>query len=654
VAVVALLKSVGASPKLTILIVGESLLNDGSAMVLFTIFFNALKGTKYTAGGIIWFTLAAAIGSVIFGIICGLLLVRWLRTAHRPLKESDVTMQIGMTLCCAYLTFFIAQYCLEVSGVLACCGAGAMVAWLGPPIILNHESMHNVWGMAEWTLNTMIFLLAGLIIGHRVLGKVNAMDWLYMVILYALLMAIRAVTILLLYPFIRSIGHRCTRYEAVFMSWAGLRGALGMALALIVEYDGPEDLNDETSRLFFYVGGIAAITLIVNATTSKSLLYYLGLLTTNSAEKMLVTNQIKKKLRKKMDKVVSQMTKEFSFTDKDLEEVRSSCSLLQGDDGVDMLRDTHTESLSALLADNMSYSNRPPTGAATVAGGEPESPHLSFRSGRRASATASGADNRTRTRTRSRGMSFGITNANSVAEQTTSLRLRRMSRLLSSHQRTGNMVDIELLAYIRNIFLEIVRVKYWHFIEVGKLPRLSFSAQFLLYTVEVGLDDVNTETVRKLKQQKRQPENEQNPSAAYSALNSYSKDWNCLFQEITSPAPSIEWLIFLEKHLPSGCSNRFITNPLSFLETRKEKREVYMLTSFIEAHEHAQSKIHKFLGYDEENEGEGEDSEKQENNNTENEAASNQTHTIEETQVIEESKRAVRTTFLSVDCFLFK
>jgi hypothetical protein len=503
-------------------------------------------------------------------------------------------------------------------------------------------NMHNVWGMAEWALNTMIFLLAGLIIGHRVLGKVNAMDWLYMVILYALLMAIRAVTILLLYPFIRSIGHRCTRYEAVFMSWAGLRGALGMALALIVEYDGPEDLNDETSRLFFYVGGIAAITLIVNATTSKSLLYYLGLLTTNSAEKMLVTNQIKKKLRKKMDKVVSQMTKEFSFTDKDLEEVRSSCSLLQGDDGVtvDMLRDTttHTESMSALLAENMSYSNRPAAGG----GGEPpennnNNQQLSFRSGRKASLTASGADPRTRTRTRSRGMSFGITNATSVAEQTTSLRLRRMSRLLSSHQRTGNMVDIELLAYIRNIFLEIVRVKYWHFIEVGKLPRLSFSAQFLLYTVEVGLDDVNTETVRKLKQQKKQGD-ENNTSAAYSALNSYSKDWNCLFQEITSPAPSIEWLIFLEKHLPSSCSNRFITSPLSFLETKKEKREVYMLTSFIEAHEHAQSKIHKFLGYDEENEGE--DSEKHENNTEE--ATASQTHTIEETQVIEESKRAVK------------
>ncbi len=43
---------------------------------------------------------------------------------------------------------------------------------------------------------------------------------------------------------------------------------------------------------------------------------------------------------------------------------------------------------------------------------------------------------------------------------------------------------------MRAIFLEIVRVKYWQQIESGKLPRLSKSAQTLLYTVDVGLDEV--------------------------------------------------------------------------------------------------------------------------------------------------------------------
>ena len=42
-----------------------------------------------------------------------------------------------------------------------------------PPIILNYESMHNVWGVLEWLGNTLIFLLAGLIFGTRALEYVQ-------------------------------------------------------------------------------------------------------------------------------------------------------------------------------------------------------------------------------------------------------------------------------------------------------------------------------------------------------------------------------------------------------------------------------------------------------------------------------------------------
>ena len=98
VAVVALLKDAGAAPKLTILIVGESLMNDGTAMVLFTLFFNMLQGKSYTAGEVITFFFQAAIGSPLVGVIFGFLCVRWLKSANRPLKEVDVTIQIIVTM----------------------------------------------------------------------------------------------------------------------------------------------------------------------------------------------------------------------------------------------------------------------------------------------------------------------------------------------------------------------------------------------------------------------------------------------------------------------------------------------------------------------------------------------------------------------------
>lgn len=607
VAVVALLKSVGASPKLTILIVGESLLNDGSAMVLFTLFFNSLNGTHYTTGSIISFFFSAAFGSVLLGIGFGLVTVRWLRSANRPLKEIDVTTQIAITICCAYLCFFTAQYALKISGVLACCGAGAMLAWLAPPIILNHESMHNVWSMIEWSLNTLIFLLAGLIIGNRVLSKVNTIDWAYLILLYILLMVIRFITIAILYPSIAHIGHKCSVNEAIFMSWAGLRGALGMALALIVEKYCPDHIKDETSRMFFYVGGIAALTLVFNATTAKTLLFKLGLLGTNSAEKQLVTDQIKKKLRKKMDKVIEQMTKEFSFTQEDLDVVRQSCTLLQHIDMDALYRDT--ERASILLANTFGAQAESPLPTVTEPADLRESTSKSFSATTGAAAGAVGAaggigarrgsHHRRGSHRENRSQSFSRRRNSSIALLTGSAgfedpRQDRISRLLSrGHRGNSSIIDDDLLQYIRAVFLEIVRVKYWHFIEVGKLPRLSHSAQFLLYTIEVGLDEVKDA--------------------------GGARDWYCLEEELDYKSYAVFFLTLWENYTPL-CLSQKATDMLGRIESRNEKRFVYMLTSFIEAHEHAQKKIHAFLGLEDE----------------EVEAA-----TPEELQVIAESKVAV-------------
>jgi NhaP-type Na+/H+ or K+/H+ antiporter len=592
--VVALLKSVGASPKLTILIVGESLLNDGTAMVLFTIFYNSVNGRMYNVGSVFGFMFAAAFGSVALGIVIGLLTVRWLRSANRPLVETDVTIQIGITICSAYLTFFLAQNTLEISGVLACCGAGSMIAWLGPPIILNHESMHNVWGMMEWCLNTAIFLLAGLIIGNRILAHVRAVDWWYMLIFYVALMVIRFLTVFLLYPAISNIGHRCTVKEAVFMSWAGLRGALGMALALIVKNTCPDDIDVQTSRLFFYVGGIAALTLLLNATTAKALLIYLGLLNTDSPEKALVTAQIRRKLQRKTDKFVNEMAKEFEFTEEDVEEVRMSCTLLTTDMNPYALTARESEAIPSLLAMHTAI-NPVVISQSTGLNRPSENDDID-------SSTVS-SDVNSRVARTSRALSTSAVHRHQ----------RHMSRLMSLHGRGPQAMIIEdLMPYVRSIFLEIVRVKYWHLIECGKLPRLSFSAQFLLYTIEVALDKTEREG---------------------------AQDWACLKDELEFVPYSIRFLEYYQDVMPASWTS-WSSNSLGFLRSRNEKREVYMLSAFIEAHEHAQNKIHSFLGL-------GDPARKDEETGEEmvDRVESSNTDTDlpcpEESVVIEESKRAV-------------
>ncbi|RYG67573.1 sodium:proton antiporter, partial [archaeon] len=530
VAVVSLLKSVGASPKLTILIVGESLMNDGTSMVLFTLFYNSINGTLYTAGSVIGFMFAAVVGSTALGIVIGLVMIWWLRTAYRPLEESDVLVQIAITLCCAYLTFFLAQNTFEISGVLACCGAGTVLCCLSPPLILSHESMHKVWGMVEWCLNTAIFLLAGLIIGHRVLSKVDPVDWIYMFIFYIATLIIRCITIVLLYPFIANIGHKCSVKEAAFMSWAGLRGALSMALALIVERTCPADIHKETSRVFFYVGGIAALTLLINATTAKAVLVKLGLLTKDSPERILATTQIKRRLRKETNLFIRMMIKEDEIDPRDVPRIKTSSSLLSGAAIPTITR----ESLMQNLAKN---------------------PLQAHNSGVVADSSTAVGDRR-------QGSASAVK------------AVRRMSALLSRSQVDAQSPAIipELVHYVRNVFLEIVRVKYWHCIEVGKLPRRSFTAQFLLYSVEVGLDEVTAEHG--------------------------ARDWACIVTELDHIPLAHRLCSYYQTVMPRKYTT-WSAQLLGFLVAQKEKRDVYMLNAFIDAHEQAQKKIHSFLGVDE-------------------------------------------------------
>ena len=84
------------------------------------------------------------------------------------MKDTDVLIQIGITLCSAYLTFYTAQYTFKSSGVLAVAFSGLVVASLSGPVILNKDTMENIWQYVEWIGNTLIFLLAGLITGHKV------------------------------------------------------------------------------------------------------------------------------------------------------------------------------------------------------------------------------------------------------------------------------------------------------------------------------------------------------------------------------------------------------------------------------------------------------------------------------------------------------
>ena len=138
VAVVALLKELGAKKSLATLIEGESLMNDGTAMVIFNVVFPALKLVRYSAAArgdmeyspwspsalsVAGEFVKMAFGGALWGLICGILMATWHNACfNRPLVE------IAISFAAAFATFFVAEFYLGVSGVL---GVGAYGVYMG-------------------------------------------------------------------------------------------------------------------------------------------------------------------------------------------------------------------------------------------------------------------------------------------------------------------------------------------------------------------------------------------------------------------------------------------------------------------------------------------------------------------------------------------
>jgi NhaP-type Na+/H+ or K+/H+ antiporter len=101
VAVVALLKELGASKKLSTIIEGESLMNDGTAIVVYQLFYRMVLGRTFDAGLIIKFLSEVSLGAVALGLAFGIVSVLWLGFIF-----NDTIIEISLTLAVSYIAFF--------------------------------------------------------------------------------------------------------------------------------------------------------------------------------------------------------------------------------------------------------------------------------------------------------------------------------------------------------------------------------------------------------------------------------------------------------------------------------------------------------------------------------------------------------------------
>ncbi|MCU7834312.1 MAG: sodium:proton antiporter [gamma proteobacterium symbiont of Taylorina sp.] len=327
VAVVALLKEKSSRKRLETLIEGESLLNDGTAIVFFSLFYGFALGstTQVEAlpviGEFIWVVSAGLIIGVGVGWI-----VLWIigKLINQPLIE------ISLSIIAAYLTFIIAEF-LHVSGVVSLVAVALMFSTLGRIRISPEIShfLHQFWEMMSYIANTLIFLIVGIIIVTYT-NFDSAQLWVTLFVLYILLILIRTISVWILMPILERIGVGINRKKAIVLVWGGLRGAVSLSLALSLAQDNaiPELLREQ---ILFLTAGIVFLTIVINGSTMEWLLHRLKLDTLPPAKEASV-QKARKSLDEQMNAFLKTLINSPFFNLLKLETFKSSAADIQHDD----------------------------------------------------------------------------------------------------------------------------------------------------------------------------------------------------------------------------------------------------------------------------------------------------------------------------------
>ncbi len=266
VAVVSQLKAMKAPEDLSILIEGESLFNDATAIVLFGIVLGVAGGTQEGSlfGGILEFFRVLG-GGVMVGIVAGWIAVRFL-----PLMTMTPPNLLLLTALLAYGSFYMAEHAFQVSGIMAVLVAGLLFRAQGERFFSAlHHDLVTLWGALGFIANMFVFVLLGLVI---TIGMFEAM-WLAM-LLAILGMVVARLVAVYLSTWINHVfwGQSMDKRYPPVMIWGGLRGVVTIALVLSLPTDLPYWWTIQSIGF-----GVVLFTLIVQAPTTSVLIKLLNI-----------------------------------------------------------------------------------------------------------------------------------------------------------------------------------------------------------------------------------------------------------------------------------------------------------------------------------------------------------------------------------------
>ncbi|WP_084386657.1 cation:proton antiporter [Castellaniella caeni] len=275
VAVVGIFQEVGAPRRLSTLVEGEALFNDAASIALYSVLLSMLfTGDELSVTEVARSFLVSFLGGGLAGYAMG-----WIATALFRWLRGWPAAEVTLTVAVAYLTFFVAEHYLGVSGVVATVIAGLVVGSTGRTRMspTTFEQLEGAWSQFGFWANSLIFLFAAMLI-PRMMAEITWMEVLLILVVFIVTLIARAVIVYGLLPLLGRL-HLSTRvsrsYRAV-MLLGGLRGAVSLALALAVT-EQPAVPHEARQFIAVATTGFVLMTLFINGLSLRPLIARLGL-----------------------------------------------------------------------------------------------------------------------------------------------------------------------------------------------------------------------------------------------------------------------------------------------------------------------------------------------------------------------------------------
>ena len=268
VSVLSLFKEVGAPEDLKTIVEGESLFNDATGVVLFTILLKALlSGQEFGFGQAAYEFVKVSVGGLLLGAVLGWIVFKIMRHIEDHLLEN------ALCLVLAYGSFWLAEV-MHLSGVIGTVMAGLMIGNYGRRLSMSEKTTNTVEIFFEsigFLINSLLFVLIGLELREV---PANIM-WMTVFVAIAAMLIARAAVTYSFYWLLNQAGTKRPKRWNHILFWGGLRGSIPIALLLNLPNEGLL----VTWRPVLLLAGFGCVffSLVVQGITMKPLMVKLGI-----------------------------------------------------------------------------------------------------------------------------------------------------------------------------------------------------------------------------------------------------------------------------------------------------------------------------------------------------------------------------------------